>query len=163
VRELLEQFVPPVYRFALRLTGGDRHAAEDLSQETLLRAWRYREKLREDRLARVLLFRITANLWRDQLRRERVRRTRRPPAPAPALPDRGAQEREEADRALRALDALPERQREVLYLSVCEGLSIAQIAEVLQIGGGAVKSSLSLGRQRLRATLRQPQGEEVTR
>ena len=70
VSNLLEEWAPRVYRFALRLCN-DPHIAEDLAQETFLRAWRHRGRLRDERVARVWLFRITANLWRDQLRRNR--------------------------------------------------------------------------------------------
>src|SRR5690348_5337242 len=70
VSDILEEWVPRVYRFALRLSN-DLHTAEDLAQETFLRAWRHRERLRDKRAARVWLFRITANIWRDQLRRTR--------------------------------------------------------------------------------------------
>src|SRR5262245_27283653 len=66
----LVDWAPRVFRFALRLTG-DPHAAEDLTQETFLRAWPARGRLRDDRLMRVWLFRITANIWRDRLRRDR--------------------------------------------------------------------------------------------
>ena len=66
----LEAWVPRVYRFALRLCN-DPDAAADLTQETFLRAWRRRDRLRDERAARVWLFRIAANLWRDQLRRGR--------------------------------------------------------------------------------------------
>src|SRR5438067_2836878 len=71
VSDLLDEWVPRVYRFALRLCR-DRHAAEDLTQETFLRAWRRRGRLRDERAARAWLFRITANLWRDQVRRGRL-------------------------------------------------------------------------------------------
>src|SRR5712692_6946834 len=71
VKNLLEEYVPRVYRFALRLTNNP-HAAEDLTQETMLRAWRGRWLLRNPQTFRVWLFRITANLWRDQLRRGRL-------------------------------------------------------------------------------------------
>ena len=159
MRRLLEQHVPGVYRFSLRLTRGRAHEAEDLTQETMLRAWRHREKLRDPATARIWLLRITVNLWRDQLRRGRVRRAWEATAPASpsagpaAPPDRPAQHREELDRALRTLDTLPPRQREVLYLNVCEELTLVQISEVLGIKPGAVKASLSLARQRMRADL----------
>ena len=70
--EQLEPHLPHVYRFALRLAG-DPHLAEDLTQETYLRAWRGRRQLRSAQSARVWLFRISVNLWRDQLRRGQSR------------------------------------------------------------------------------------------
>ena len=61
--------------------------------------------------------------------------------------------REDVDRSLAALNSLPPRQREVVYLHVCEGLSIAEMADVLDITAGTAKTSLSLGRKRLRRLL----------
>jgi RNA polymerase sigma-70 factor, ECF subfamily len=162
VSDILEEWVPRVYRFALRLSN-DPHTAEDLAQETFLRAWRHRDRLRDEQAARVWLFRITANLWRDQLRR-----TRSPVARAgsfeghvgtemtdasvvPVL--RQVSEKEELTRALEAMNALPPRQREVLYLSACEELASAEIAEVLGITVNAVKANLSLARKSMRQKL----------
>jgi RNA polymerase sigma-70 factor (ECF subfamily) len=157
VSDLLEAWVPRVYRFALRLTD-DPHAADDLTQETFLRAWRHRGRLRDPRAARVWLFRITANLWRDRLRRGRSPVARAGPLPdtAPGRaepPERLAAGREELGRALAALAALPPRQREVLYLSACEGLTPAEIAAVLGISPAAAKASLSLARKTMRRQL----------
>jgi RNA polymerase sigma-70 factor, ECF subfamily len=160
VNSLLEDWVPRVYRFALRLTG-DPGAAEELTQETFLRAWRSRSRLRDARAARVWLFRIAANVWRDQLRRGRspVAQARLlddvEPARAPP-PERLAAGREELSRALDAMAALPARQREVLHLSACEGLSTAEVAEVLGISAAATKASLSLARKKLRELLLDP-------
>ncbi len=123
--------------FCAAADGGDVHQAEDLSQEALLRAWRRRWRLRDPRRARVWLLSITVNLWRDEVRR----RNRRPArtallaedqpgtnvAPAQQLIDR-----DDVKRALDAMDELPSRQREVLYLHACESLSLAEIAGVLR-------------------------------
>jgi len=158
VRGLLEQHVLPVYRFALRLAG-DPHRAEDLTQETFLRAWRRRKQLRDPSAARVWLFKITVNLWRDQLRRARQgprhadsscddHEARQPPA------DRAMIDQEDVERALGAMESLPGRQREVLYLRACEGLSLGQIADVLGISVEAAKSSLSLARKAMRRRLK---------
>jgi RNA polymerase sigma-70 factor (ECF subfamily) len=157
LHELLEQHVTPVFRFALRLTG-DGEAAEDLTQETMMRAWRNRARLREPQAARVWLFRIAVNAWRDQLRRRKSRPVvhldAEPASPGASFdPARDLHRREDVDAALAALDALPARQRDVLYLHACEGLSNAHIAEVLGINTGAVKASLSVARQRIRALL----------
>jgi RNA polymerase sigma-70 factor (ECF subfamily) len=157
VQALLEQYVSRVFGFALRMTG-DRHAAEDLTQETLLRAWRRQKQLRDPGQARVWLFQIAANVWRDQLRRRRL-----PPEQAGSLaaelmglamgPAQEIEIREESARALAALDKLPPRQREVLYLSACEGLKASQIAEILDCTSAAVKVNLSLARKKMREQL----------
>jgi RNA polymerase sigma-70 factor (ECF subfamily) len=157
VSNVLEEWLPRVYRFALRLSN-DPHAAEDLTQETFLRAWRQRGRLRDERATRVWLFRIVVNLWRDQLRRGRLPLTRAGPLegtePSPARsPEQVVAEQEDLRRALDALADLPPRQREVLYLSACEGLTTAEVADVLGISAEAVKSNLSLARKKMRQQL----------
>lgn len=157
MRELLQAYLPRVYRFAWRLTN-DPHAAEDLTQETFLRAWRQRHRLRDPGAARVWLFRITANLWRDQLRRRQSPVARAGPLgegqPSAARPpDVKLVQQEAVGRALEALNALPPRQRQVLYLSACEDLAAADIATVLGISAEAVKANLSLARKKLREQL----------
>lgn len=153
----LEDWVPRVYRFARRLTA-DADAAEDVAQEAFLRAWRHRGRLRDERAARGWLFRIAANVWRDRLRSGRSPIARAAPldatAPAPARPvEHQAAGKEELARALAALDALPPRQRDVLYLTACEGLSAAEVAAVLGISPDAAKASLSLARKKMREQL----------
>jgi RNA polymerase sigma-70 factor (ECF subfamily) len=103
----------------------------------------------------VWLFQITANLWRDQLRRRR-RHAKWQKSPraivvvAEIRPDVIAQERDEVARAVAAMDELPVKQRQVLYLRACEGLSIDEIAAVLEVTPGSVKSNLSLARKTMR-------------
>ena len=154
---LLEEHAARVWRFALRLTG-DAHQAEDLAQDALLRAWQHRWRLRDPSRARVWLFQITVNLWRDQMRRT----SRRPECtndtavdqlcvnidPAQALVIE-----ENVRRTLIAMDQLPTRQREVLHLHACESLSLAEIAEILGIRTEAVKASLCLARKSMRRKL----------
>jgi RNA polymerase sigma-70 factor (ECF subfamily) len=158
VKNLLQEYVPRVYRFALRLTH-DPHAAEDLTQETFLRAWRRRALLRHPDALRVWLFRIATNLWRDQLRRSKRPVSQAGPLPADFAdgspsPERSVEDQEDLRRAIEALEGLPERQREVVYLSACEGLSAAEISVVLGISNEAVKASLCLARKKLRQELR---------
>ncbi len=151
VSDDLIEHVPRVYRFTLRLTG-DPHRADDLTQETFLRAWKKRHTLNEKRAVLGWLFRIAANLWRDELRRQ--------PAPAHSLegdtpqisapPGQDLEHREERSRILRWLDSLPPRQREVLYLRAVEDFSLDEICDVLQISKGAAKTNLSLARKAMR-------------
>ena len=63
-------------------------------------------------------------------------------------------QKEDLRRAMQALNELPQRQRDVMYLHVCEGLPLREIAEVLGIGYGAVKANLAVGRKSLRNTLK---------
>jgi RNA polymerase sigma-70 factor (ECF subfamily) len=159
VRELLEEYVPRVYRFALRLTN-DPHAADDLTQETFLRAWRRRQVLRDPRTARVWLFRIAVNVWNDQLRRKRslVAQAVALPIDQPDRgpgPERKVEDQESLRLALQSLQELPDRQRHALYLRACEGLSAAEIASVLDTSADSVKASLCVARKKLREQLRE--------
>ena len=158
MKNLLQEYVPRVYRFALRLTH-DPHAAEDLTQETFLRAWRRQGLLRHPEALRGWLFRIATNLWRDQLRRGQRRVAQAGPLPVDFAgstppPERSVEDQEDLRRALEAMEGLPGRQREVLYLCACEGLSAAEIAGVLGISNDAVKANLCLARKKLRQELR---------
>jgi len=154
VREGLAEHVPHVYRLALRLTG-DRHCAEDLTQETFLRAWNKRQQLNDCRAERVWLFRIAANVWRDELRKRRFPATKTASLPedvtgSEPTPEHFAEIRESLARALQLLDSLPVRQRTVLYLTAVEGLSLSEVGEILAINTNAVKVNLSLARKRMR-------------
>ena len=153
--DAIEEHVGSVYRYALRLTGRP-DLAEDLTQETLLRGWLSRQKLRDQRAARVWLFRIATNLWTDQLRRGRFR----PEAldtelTCPRLlPAAANDERENVRMALAAMDELPPRQRQVLYLITCENLAHSEVATILEINESAVKANLSLARKEMRLRLK---------
>jgi RNA polymerase sigma-70 factor (ECF subfamily) len=134
------------------------HQAEDLTQETMLRAWKHRHRLRDQRKARVWLFTIAANLWRDQARRALRSHAQATPAledrpDTNVSPDRQLMNRDDAKRAMDAMDRLPSRQREVIYLHTCESLSLEEVAEVLQISYNSVKSNLSLARRTMRREL----------
>jgi RNA polymerase sigma-70 factor, ECF subfamily len=159
----VDKYLPHVYRFALRLTAS-RHEAEDLTQETFLRAWRRRGCLRDADAVRVWLFTIAKNLWTDRLRRKGRRPTDvgllqedRPSAAASA--ERELIVREDVRRVLEAMDSLPARQREVLHLHACERFSLSEIAAVLEISPEAAKANLCAARKRLRQRFREIDGE----
>jgi RNA polymerase sigma-70 factor (ECF subfamily) len=152
--DALEVHLGTVYRYALRLTGRGE-LAEDLMQETLLRAWRSRAKLRDSSVARVWLLRIATNLWTDELRKGKFRPRGLDIEPLCTKPTPGvvAHEKENVKQALAAMDELPQRQRQVLYLISCEGLSQNEVSEILGIEVTAVKASLSLARKEMRRQL----------
>jgi RNA polymerase sigma-70 factor (ECF subfamily) len=153
--DAIEEHVGSVYRYALRLTRRP-DLAEDLTQETLLRGWRSRQKLRDDRALRVWLFRIATNLWTDQLRRGRFcpeALDTEPTCPR-ILPEAASDERENVRLTLAAMDELPPRQRQVLYLVTCENMAHAEVATILEINEAAVKANLSLARKEMRQKLK---------
>jgi RNA polymerase sigma-70 factor, ECF subfamily len=158
----VEEYLPHVYGFALRLTGS-RQEAEDLTQDTFLQAWRCRRHLRDADAVRVWLFKIAKNLWNDRLRRKGRRPTPIGPLQedyrsAAVAADRELIVREDVRRVLEAMDSLPARQREVLHLHACEGFSLGEIAAVLGISSDAAKANLCEARKRLRRRFREIDG-----
>ena len=144
LRSVLERLMPPLYRFCLHLAR-DPHLAEDLAQDTMLKAWTHRRRLRDEHGATPWLFTIARNAWLDDRRRAKIRnRSARRLADLanqdPAPPDSALSREDEVAAVLIAMDGLPERQRDVLFLNALEGLSHTQIASVLGISGGAVKA-----------------------
>ncbi len=157
VTELLEQNAARVYRFALQLTG-DPDRSRDLVQETMLRAWRARDQLRDVTAIGVWLLRITNNVWRDWQRRQRspIHRAARLENEAEAAeggPLQAVVDQENVKRVMEALEQLPNRQREILYLHACEGLSPSDIAEILQLAANSVRVTLCEARKRMRQQL----------
>jgi RNA polymerase sigma factor (sigma-70 family) len=82
-----------------------------------------------------------------------------PPCPR-VLPTAASDERENVRLALAAMDELPPRQRQVLYLITCEEMSHTETASVLEISEAAVKANLSLARKEMRRRLK-PLYDEV--
>ena len=144
--ELFERYAPALLRFTDRLLN-DRGTAEEVTQEVFVkvisRAHQY------DGRAEVSswLFAIAANACRDRKRRDR-RATIVPleAVPEPAHKGEGIEstigDRERRDAVRRALSALSEEQREALVLARYHGLPYAEIAEVLGISVGAVKTRI---------------------
>jgi len=139
--------VSALLRVACRLRG-DRTAAEDLVQETMLRAWRARHQFREGTNARAWLFRILFHQFYSEGRRARVELN----FVAPPAPDQAADPVETLE-VNQALAALSEEHRAVLLLAVVEGFTCQEIAGILSIPIGTVMSRLSRARQALRELL----------
>jgi len=153
-----------VYRYALALTH-DRSEAEDLVQDTFLQALRHWDQFRPGTNARAWLFTICRNLFL----RQRERRAREEPTEAAALdgiaaaneafaapPDAGRalfDAPELGDVIRRELDKLPAEYREVVELSDLQDQSYADIAQVLGVPLGTVKSRLFRGRRLLQEAL----------
>jgi RNA polymerase sigma-70 factor (ECF subfamily) len=153
--DAIEEHLGSVFRYALRLTRRP-DLAEDVTQETLLRGLRRWQKLRDYRAIRIWLFRIATNVWTDQLRRGRLfpkALDTEPACPRP-LPAKVSDERENVQMALAAMDELPPRQRQVLYLVTCENMAHGEVATILEINESAVKANLSLARKEMRLRLK---------
>lgn len=161
-----------VYRFALRLAGSPSEA-EDLVQETFLRAYRAWDQYTLGTRAKSWMFTICRNAFLRQRERD-VRRDELVAEAAGASGD-GDGTREKAifagradydpegdyfrglvdERILEAIDALPHDFREAVVLSDLHDLSYQEVAEVLGIPLGTVKSRLFRGRRLLQGGLRE--------
>ena len=157
-----------VYRFALRLTRGNRHIAEDIAHDAMVKALSNSHQCRNPQALRAWIFRITANTWNDWVRAKQSRLSL-VPGDVAEQEDRTkpVQEfielRESVDKTMAAMDQLPQRQRSVLYLTACEQLSAHEVSEVLQISVGAVKASLCVARAKMRLNLSSEESTETNR
>jgi RNA polymerase sigma-70 factor (ECF subfamily) len=157
-----------VYRVSLRMLGNEY--AQDASQEVWVRVWRNLKGFRTESAFSTWLYRITLNTCLSTRRREARRQKREYsgeeisylPEPSGGDSDPEAavlstERREEMEAALRHVRA---EHRAALVLRHMEGLSYAEIAEVLQVPEGTAKGWVSRGRAALLMALAQERGQE---
>lgn len=156
-----EQLVVELYRgygqallgYVTGLMGADRHRAEDIVQETLLRAWRHPEVLQDEhRSPRAWLFAVARNLVIDahRARTARAQETLADPPAWAGSSDGGLDALLTRFELLDALNALSPDHRNVLLLVFYEDHSIAQAAAVLGVPDGTVKSRCHYAMRALR-------------
>ncbi|MFC4008775.1 RNA polymerase sigma factor [Nonomuraea purpurea] len=150
--DLYERYAEPLFAFLLRLAG-DRGTAEEILQDTLLAVWRSAGSFQGRSSVSTWLFGIA--------RRQAHNRLRGTPPPAAAEPYEradGLPGPEElavgGDFLEAALSRLPPAQRDVVVLHFLEDRSHQEVAAMLGIPVGTVKSRLHLARTRLREVLR---------
>ena len=122
---------------------------EDAIQETLRRAWEKRASLKNESYLRTWIIRILLNVCHD------IRREGKRMIPAEEIPEPGVPSGEEAVDLKECLLRLDERERIPILLYYLEGFDIGQIAKVLRIPQGTVKSRLHRGREQLRTICRE--------
>jgi RNA polymerase sigma-70 factor (ECF subfamily) len=139
--ELYGRHAEELVRFMVKLLG-DRERAADLVHDTFVRAMRAADQLRDRASARAWLYRIAANLARNELRRRKLI------AFLPFGEHRGAEDAFDAEAAQvhQALRSIPADQAIALVLHYQRGFSRAEVADLVGISEEGVKSRLARGR-----------------
>jgi RNA polymerase sigma-70 factor (ECF subfamily) len=163
--QLVLRWERPIYALAYRVIGREEEA-RDVAQETFLRAFRALSGFKGQSKFSSWLYRITLNLCRDWIRRERRTRVTQAPegvdlvelageaAPAESVEDLVA--RKELGRAVaKAMSSLPEEQRTAIILKEYHGLTFQEIADLLDCPLSTVKTRLYQGLSVLRRQLEQ--------
>ena len=164
-RLLVEQHSRAIFRLAFRITGNEEDA-EDVVQETFLRAYRQLDKYEARSSFSTWLYRIASNYSLDLIRMRKRHEDRRErgkaseerdilqtiPVNAPG-PDRIAHSNQVQARVNEALNELSDQERTAFVLRHFEGLSIDEIGEALGTGTNATKHSIFRAVQKLRRSL----------
>jgi len=161
--ELVTRYAAPIYNLAFRLTD-DRAEAENVSQETFLRAYIALPRSRTDLAFKPWLFQIAVNLCRDLARKKRPAafselETETEPDPEESVEDESPlpldqiEERELVQALSRAIAALPEIYRAVVTLRYTEELSYEDMAAVLKLPVNTVRTHLFRAKSLLRKSL----------
>ena len=148
----LTELLPRLRRFAHSLSrnGAD---ADDLTQATVERALRSREQWQAGTRLDSWLYRIMRNLWIDTARaRARKERHEAPEEEAHSIgadPRVAIESSIDLNRAMAAMERLPDEQREVVALILIEGFGYREVSEMLELPIGTVSSRLVRGRAAL--------------
>jgi RNA polymerase sigma-70 factor (ECF subfamily) len=155
IRALYAEHAAPLFGFVLRLLDGDRQGAEDIVQETLLRAWRHPEALSAERGdVRPWLWTVARRLVIDSVRSRQVRPIEVPDQLLAALPaDDDLDQALEAWQVADALNSLTPDHRAVLVETYYRGESVATAAAKLRVPPGTVKSRAYYALRELRLAL----------
>ena len=162
---LVREYEKNVYNLALRMVGNSEDAA-DMSQEAFIKAYNSLNSFRGDSKFSVWLYRIVSNVCLDFIRSRKRKQTvslsveddngedvELDIADDTQLPERLMDKQLTRDAVRRGLASLPPGQRQILLLREIQGLSYDEIAEVLNVEAGTVKSRIFRARKKLSAFL----------
>ncbi len=164
--ELVRMYERRIFNFALRLSG-NHHDAEDITVETFIRVFNAIANFRGDATFSTWLFRIAHNVFLDMRKKEKAHPhtslqdvleldesevTRQVEDPGP-LPERLAEDAELSQLLRRAIDELPDYQKTMVLLYHTQNKSYEEIAEIMHLPIGTVKSRLNRARIALKSKL----------
>ena len=135
-----------MYRVAWAILQNDADV-QDALQDTVLKAWEKRDRLREEKYFRTWITRILINVCYDAQRKHRRI------VPIHMVPDQAAASAPDPDLAI-ALEAVPEKLRLPLVLCCSEGMTYEEAAEVLRIPVSTLQGRLRRGKEALRKELK---------
>ena len=155
--ELLKRHWQRLTAYAEKILGA-RDSAEDVVQAVFIRAWNHRARWTGSGSVRAYLYRIARNLALDERKSRRVRAAWLRPGAAPdqtaaRAADAAVEDNELATAMTRAIDALPERRREVFVLARLHDLSYQQVADVMGISRQTVANQMGAALADLRHAL----------
>ncbi len=150
--EMIEMHGDKVFRLALRCTGC-RLQAEDVAQETFLRAYTHLDRFDHSRPPGPWLLKIALNLCRNRARRNRELPMEIEGESVEPGPEQSYLQRERQQELMQALSCLPEMYREVLLLRHVSELSYREICDVLGLELSLLKNRLYRGRIMLKQLL----------
>ena len=162
IEHYINEYGKQIYSFCVYITG-DRDAADDLYQQTFLVAIEKNE-IREDQNPKSYLLSIAVNLWNNQRRKYLWRRKKVnvvffEEGAEDQLMDRSssvedeAEQRDEINRIRQAVQTLPDKLRIVILMHFMEEMSVEEVARVLEIPAGTVKSRIHKAKAVLREKL----------
>ncbi|MCS7302620.1 MAG: RNA polymerase sigma factor [Candidatus Kapabacteria bacterium] len=144
----VQQYQRFVYGVALRHLGGNHQDAQDVAQETFIRAFRSLHRFKGESSLQTWLYRIAVNTclsyrrrWRRWIRLDSIVETADELVSSLPLPDREVEDGEFLDSFLRLLEQLPPKQRETFYLRYVEGLSYEEISRMLGVSVSGLKAN----------------------
>lgn len=143
-----------LYRFALRFVGNEDEA-QDIVQEVFVRIWHGRDQMNDVQNWEAWCMRITKNLSLDRIRTMSRKQTQpledgygiMHTAPSP---HESAEANESMSKIARIIEALPEKQRQVIHLRDVEGYSYNEICEIMELDMSQVKVNLFRARNAVR-------------
>jgi len=166
-RQLVETYQRPVYSVVLRMVR-DPSLAEDLTQDAFIKAFRHLESYDPRRKLSSWLFKIAHNTTLDHLRRRQLDTVSLEPDEGEAAdrqrswvdeetasPDQRVERQDMADAIELAIARLPPRYREIVVLRYQEGMAYHEIADILDLPMGTVKTHIHRARGKMAQILRE--------
>ena len=138
-----------LFRYSMRMTG-NREWSEDLVQEIFCRILRYRDTFRDGHLFTTWMFRIARNTFVDHTRKRRWEVQKDDTMDTPVMPENVLEQEQDLDLLRQALLRLPDQQRELLVLARFQQMPYTEIATLLDVEVGTVKTRVHRALKSLR-------------